>query len=146
MAHADEISKQGASVSIVERQVIGSMIAHNSEQTTLHVWNDLFSKQIVQFMYFLYFGFLIQKLVLMFCFMNQDLERWWKLGEQDVMINVGSEQNVAATQIGSTSFHLYFEHVLVLKNCLVFPNGLKNIVFVVVLLRKGYVFKFGESN
>ena len=79
------------------------------------------------------------------CIMNlDDLERSRKLGEREVMINVGSGHCVMAIYMRSTSIHLYSGHVLVLEDCLVLPNGLKNIVFVPVLVRKGYVLKFGE--
>ena len=58
------------------------------------------------------------------------------------MINMGSGHCVMATYIGSTSIHLYSGHVLVSEDCLILPNGLKNIVSILVLVRKGYVFKY----
>ena len=51
------------------------------------------------------------------------------------MIIVGSVKS-RATHIGSTSIHLYSGHVLVLEECLVLQNGLKNIGFVQVLVKR----------
>ena len=51
------------------------------------------------------------------------------------MIIVGSVKS-RATHIGATSIHLYSGHVLVLEECLVLPNGLKNIGFVQVLVKR----------
>ena len=48
------------------------------------------------------------------CIMNlDDLEMSRKLGEREVMINVGSEHCDVATYIGPTSTYLYSGHVLV---------------------------------
>ena len=62
------------------------------------------------------------------------------------MINVGSGHSVAATHIGITFVALISGHQIRLDDCRVLPNGLKNIISIPVLVRKGYLFTFKHNS
>ena len=61
------------------------------------------------------------------------------------MIKVKSRASVAVTHIGYTYIILFIGHVLELNDCLVIPNGLKNIISVQLLCNNNYSFKFGNK-
>ena len=62
-----------------------------------------------------------------------------------MIINMGSGHSVTATHVGNTSITLMSEHSITLDNCLILPNGLKNIVSIPVLVRKRYLFTFNDN-
>lgn len=58
--------------------------------------------------------------------------------KRKVLIKVGSGASVASTTIGTDSVKSSFGHVFGLRNCLLLPNRLKNIVFIPLLVKEGY--------
>lgn len=61
------------------------------------------------------------------------------------MIEVGNGETISATVISTALIKISSGHILGLSDCLLLPNGLKNIVSTPLLVKEGYEFSFRDN-